>query len=406
MSLTKVTEEMVLFDTGTGSSIEFTSNTDFPLGSPIYFNGTSWLLAKADSDSTIVQYVVYQKTGASAPFTYVAINNGELVLTTGQWDLIRETGTGGLIAGQQYYLSPSTSGKIVPWVPALRCPVLRAISSTRAYIDFTITYSESGMGDSFLRDTFTGNGATTSFVLSKAPAGIDYTWVHVGGVYQIPNVAYTLTSATINFTGIPASGSVITVQYARAMLLADTSSVNKFTCYTETVSGSAKNTFNLPSIPANLSSAIVFVGGAIQDSSKYNISENIITFFDSVDVGTQVIVYILNSSGVVTSFDTYVSRKEVSIASSGTTTISSVFVSQISGSYRIFDIIDPRVSATIFLKHNGVGVEPDIRVDSNSSSVSITQNTQNRLNFYISSNLLTIQNLLGRSVQLRLYREI
>lgn len=405
MSLTKVTEEMVLFDTGMGSSIQFTSNTDFPLGSPIYFNGTSWLLAKADSDSTIVQYVVYQKTGVSAPFTYVAINNGEVVLTTGQWDLIRETGTGGLVAGQQYYLSPSTSGKIVPWVPPLRCPVLRAISSTRAYIDFTITYSESGMGDSFLRDTFTGNGVTTSFVLSKAPAGIDYTWVHVGGVYQIPNVAYTLTSATINFTGTPASGSVITVQYARAMLLADTSSVNKFTCYTETVTGSAKNTFNLPSVPASLTSTIAFVGGVIQDVSKYNVSGSILTFFDSVPVGIKVIVYILNSSGVVTSFDTYVTRREVNLATSGTTTVSSVFVGQVSAQYRLFDSFDPRVSATIFLKHNGVGVEPDIRVDSNSSSISIIENTQNRLNFYISSNLLTIQNLLGRTAQLIIYRE-
>jgi hypothetical protein len=189
------------------------------------------------------------------------------------------------------------------------------------------------------------------------------------------------------------------------MLLADTNSVNKFTCFTETVSGSAKNIFNLPSIPANVTSAIVFVGGMIQDNSNYNITDNVLTFFDSIDVGTQVIVYILNSSGVTTSFDSYVTRKEVNLASSGTTTISSVFVSQISGSYRLFDILDPRISATIYVKHNGVGVEPDVRVDSNSSSISITQNTQNDLNIYIASNLVTIQNLLGRTTQLRIYRE-
>ena len=64
MSLTKVTDEMVLFDTGGGSSINFTSSTDFPLGSPVYFNGSSWLLAKADSDTTLVQYVISSKTGS------------------------------------------------------------------------------------------------------------------------------------------------------------------------------------------------------------------------------------------------------------------------------------------------------------------------------------------------------
>jgi hypothetical protein len=387
-------------------STTFTSTSDFNLGSPIYFNGSNVVLAKADNQSTAVQYVVIEKTsGSSGTYTYTCSKTGEISLTTNQWDLIKESGTGGLTAGLTYYLSPSTSGKIVSWIPALKCPVIKAISSTRAFIDMSINSSESGMGDSFIRESFTGDGTTTTYVLTKPPAGIDYTWVHVGGVYQIPNNAYTLTSGTINFTGVPASGSIITIQYARAMLLADTNSVNKFTCFTETVSGSAKNVFNLPSIPANVTSAIVFVGGMIQDNSKYSITENIITFFDSIDVGTQVIVFILNSSGVATSFDSYVTRKEVNLASSGTTTISSVFVSQISGCYRLFDILDPRVSATIYLKHNGVGVEPDVRVDSNSSLVSITQNTQNDLNIYISSNLVTIQNLLGRTTQLRIYRE-
>ena len=394
------------FQTFTTSSTSFTSTSNFNLGSPIYFNGSNVALAKADNQATTVQYVIVGKTsGASGTYVYTCSKMGEVSLTTTQWDSIKESGTGGLTAGLTYYLSPSTSGKIVSWIPALKSPVLKAISSTKAFIDMSITTSETGMGDSFIRETFTGNGSTTSYVLTKAPAGIDYTWVHVGGVYQIPNNAYTLTSATINFTGTPASGSIITVQYARAMLLADTNSVNKFTCFTETVSGSAKNTFNLPSIPANVTSAIVFVGGVIQDNSKYSITESILTFFDSIDIGTQVIVYILNSSGVTTSFDSYVTRKEVNVVSSGTTTISSVFVGQVSGGYRLFDILDPRVSATIYLKHNGVGNDPDVRVDSNSGSISIIQNTQGRLNIYIASNLLTIQNLLGRTTQLRIYRE-
>jgi hypothetical protein len=150
----------------------------------------------------------------------------------------------------------------------------------------------------------------------------------------------------------------------------------------------------------------VFVGGAIQDTSKFNISGNVLTMTDSVGVGIQVVAYILNSSGTSNSIDAFVTRQAYSLPNNGTVNISTIFGSQVSGSYRFFDINDPRISGTISLKHNGSGTDPDVRVDSNSSSISIAISTASKLNVYIASNLLTFQNLTTNTIALRIYREI
>ena len=86
--------------------------------------------------------------------------------------------------------------------------------------------------------------------------------------------------------------------------------------------------------------------------------------------------------------------------------MSDLFGSQVSASYRFFDKNDPRISGTIYLKHNGVGVEPDIRVDSNSSKVAVLQTSLLTLNHYINSNLLRILNNTGDTLNLVYYREL
>lgn len=113
-----------------------------------------------------------------------------------------------------------------------------------------------------------------------------------------------------------------------------------------------------------------------------------------------------SGGGGSSALDPYVTRTAYSLANSGVVSFATIFGSQSSGLYRIFDIIDPTIFLVIGLKHNGTGVDPDVLVDTVSSSVSITFNTASKLNFYISANLLTIQNLLGRTAQIRLYREI
>jgi len=403
MSLTKVTDEMVLFDTGGGASIDFTSTTDFPLGSPIYFNTSgTWQLAKADFETTLVQYVVSQKTIGS-PISYVAVTNGELTLTTAQWDAITNQ-SGGLTPGSTYYLSSFTAGKISTNVGLIYAPVLRGISSTKAFVSLSINSIESGMGDTFYRDTVTTIANTSAITLTYPPAGKGYTWLSIDGVSQ-SGIDFDLAGNTITLGATVPSGTLIDTIYARSVLLADPGSINKMISFSETVTGSVKTTFNLPITPSGVNSCIVFIGGSIQDTSKFNLSGNVLSMSDPVPVGVQIVVYVLNSTGVLNSIDSYVTRQTFNLSINGTVSISTIFGNQSTGFYRFFDMNDPRISGFISLKHYGVGADPDIRIDSNSGSVSITFNTANKLNVYISNNLLTFQNLTTNSIALRIYRE-
>ena len=403
MSLTKVTDEMVLFDTGGGASINFTTNTDFPLGSPIYFTSSgTWSLAQADFETTLVHYVVSQKTG-SAPISYTAITNGELTLTTGQWDLITNQ-SGGLTPGSTYYLSSFTAGKISRNVGLIYSPVLRGISSTKAFVSLSINSIENGMGDTFYRDTVTTIATTTAITLTYPPAGKGYVWLSIDGVFQ-SGIDFDLAGNTLTLGGSVPTGTLIDVIYARTVLLSDAGAINKMVSFSETVTGSTKTVFNLPTIPSGINSCIVFIGGSVQDPTKFNLSGNVLTISDPVPIGVQVVAYVLNSSGVINSIDSYVNRQTYNLSINSTVSISTIFGNQTTGLYRFFDMNDPRISGTISLKHYGISNDPDVRVDSNSSAVSITQGTSGDLNIYISSFNLTFQNLTTNTLALRIYRE-
>ena len=64
---------------------------------------------------------------------------------------------------------------------------------------------------STIRDTFTGDGSTTDFTLSRNAVSENDLEVFVGNVRQQPASAYTVSSNTLAFTGTPANGEVIYV---------------------------------------------------------------------------------------------------------------------------------------------------------------------------------------------------
>ena len=59
---------------------------------------------------------------------------------------------------------------------------------------------------SVTKDTFSGNGSTTAFTLSKT-ATTNGVAVYVENVRQIPTTAYSVSGTTLTFTGTPPSGT-------------------------------------------------------------------------------------------------------------------------------------------------------------------------------------------------------
>lgn len=58
----------------------------------------------------------------------------------------------------------------------------------------------------FPKDTFTGNGSTTAFTMSVAPASVNAVIVIVSGVTQDPST-YTISGTTLTFSAAPPIGT-------------------------------------------------------------------------------------------------------------------------------------------------------------------------------------------------------
>ena len=61
--------------------------------------------------------------------------------------------------------------------------------------------------DALVKNSFSGNGSTTAFTLTKSPASVNSLLVLVNNVVQEPATAFTLSDTTLTFTSAPPSGS-------------------------------------------------------------------------------------------------------------------------------------------------------------------------------------------------------
>jgi hypothetical protein len=97
----------------------------------------------------------------------------------------------------------------------------------------------------FLTDTFSGNGSTTAFTLSQAPATTSSILVAVSGVVQDPST-YSVSGVTLTFSGAPPSGtSNISVRFLGIPASGvATTAYRTLTTFTAT---SGQTTFSVPS---------------------------------------------------------------------------------------------------------------------------------------------------------------
>jgi hypothetical protein len=97
----------------------------------------------------------------------------------------------------------------------------------------------------FLVDTFSGNGSTTAFTLSQAPANTSSILVAVSGVVQDPST-YSVSGTTLTFSGAPPSGSSnISVRFLG--IPASGVTTTAYRTVTEFTATAGQTTFSVPS---------------------------------------------------------------------------------------------------------------------------------------------------------------
>jgi len=116
--------------------------SSFPLGTPIYIDQNGDIQsAKINTQEYLPARGLVYFLSAQSSITKIILS-GRITLTTAQWDLVKESGSGGLETGKVYYVSSSQAGKITTNKPYIGNSVLLALSSTTAIVQIGVIASE------------------------------------------------------------------------------------------------------------------------------------------------------------------------------------------------------------------------------------------------------------------------
>ena len=117
----------------------------------------------------------------------------------------------------------------------------------------------------FLTDTFSGNGSTTAFTLSAAPATTSSILVAITGVLQDPST-YSVSGTTLTFSPAPPTGtSNISVRFLG--IPASGVTTTAYRTVTEFTATSGQTTFNVPSYTVGFID--VYRNGVMLGSADY-----------------------------------------------------------------------------------------------------------------------------------------
>jgi hypothetical protein len=120
----------------------------------------------------------------------------------------------------------------------------------------------------FVTDTFSGNGSTTAFTMSVAPAGTSNVLVAVSGVLQDPST-YGVVGTTINFSTAPPSGTGnISCRYLGVPVTGVTTTA--YRTVTEFTATASQTTFTPPSYTVGFIN--VYRNGVLLGSADYTAS--------------------------------------------------------------------------------------------------------------------------------------
>ena len=123
------------------------------------------------------------------------------------------------------------SGTVMPFGPTSLRPLTPISGDFRFNTDTNLvevyysaqwnTLTREGPVD-ITKDTFTGDGFTTTFTMTKSysPGQETRIIVVVGNIFQNPGVAYTVSGTTITFTSAPPFGQTVIVLHGFASTVA------------------------------------------------------------------------------------------------------------------------------------------------------------------------------------------
>jgi len=180
----------------------------------------------------------------------------------------------------------------------------------------------------FVTDTFSGNGSTTAFTMSVAPAGTSSVLVVVSGVLQDPST-YSVIGNTLTFTGAPPTGTGnISVRYLGVPASGVTTTA--YRTVTEFTATANQTTFTPPSYTVGFIN--VYRSGVRLGSADYTASNGTTvvlatgaTAGDLVTVESFLVSSVLNAIPAITNgvIDSYVNSVSASKLT-GTRTIPTI----------------------------------------------------------------------------------
>lgn len=222
---------------------------------------------------------------------------------------------------------------------------------------------EGGVGSindsSVYRDTFTGNGSTTTFELALAPPDENATFVSINGVLQDP-ATYNVAGTSVEFSTAPATGDNIDVRtiavVSTKLTLRDFKKfVYSITTTTSTVSGADNNGVVLEYDPGKLD---VFQNGVklVEGTDYTAVNLSSITFTVPLANGDTVEV-LTYSAAYFVSNPTIVNTAPLTTTTPGQTIDSFALTSYRTAKYLIQAIKTGHVHATeVMVTHNGTNV--------------------------------------------------
>ena len=154
---------------------------------------------------------------------------------------------------------------------------------------------EGAVSSGYVVDTFTGDGSSNAFILSRDPYNTNSLLVTIQGVKQRPGTDYSITGNVLTFVDAPyntdsidvvhlgsgvagvssVNGQVGNITITLASVISEGFSVDKFTG-----NGSTTN-YNLSRNPFNINSLLVTIQGVKQrPGTDYTLAGNVLSFVD------------------------------------------------------------------------------------------------------------------------------